>query len=413
MRVNITSQKRIKPGYEGMATFLAFAILPLSGFATDIYLPSLPAMASAMHVSSLQVQVTITLYLVSYGISQLFIGSVLDSYGRYRIGMIGLLIFALASLTIANTHNIYVIDLMRIIHGITVGAIVSGKRAYFVDMFTGERLKNYVSLFSIIWSAGPIVAPFLGGYLQSSFGWEANFYMLTISTVVLAILEFFFSGESLPQTQPFQFKRIAGVYGDMLKTSPFILGILTLGLSYAMVMVYNMTGPFIIEHHLQLSAVVAGYGSLILGMGWMVGGFIGKATIRYPFFAKLGVNSGLLLMVVILMLASTGVMEDNLYSLLIFAFLIHVGAGFTFNNYMTFCMTRFPKNAGIASGLIGGLTFVIISVTSYGMVNIMPAHDVRTLGYSYLIFGLLATFVLLLASGKLQVRRRNAALSGC
>ena len=390
-------KKRIKDSHRGIANILAFALLPLSGFATDIYLPSLPGMAAALHVSSIQVQFTITLFLLSYGLSQLFIGSILDSYGRYHIGLVSLLIFALASVAIAQTHNIYVIYLMRIVHGITVGAVVAGKRAFFVDLYTGHRLKNYLSLFSIIWSTGPIVAPFVGGYLQTIFGWEANFYFLAALGGGLAVLEFIFGGETLPQSTPFRLKQVVNIYAGMLKTASFILGIALLGLSYAMVMVYNMTGPFIIEHHLQLSAVTAGYCSLFLGAAWMAGGFISKATIRHPFFRKLAVNTSLQVLFVLAMLACLR-LADNLGLLVAFAFIIHVCAGYTFNNYMTFCMTRFPNNAGIASGLTGGLTFLIVSGLSYGIVNILPARDGHHLGYSYLVLAILTVLVLLLAS---------------
>ena len=56
---------------------------------------------------------------------------------------------------------------------------------------------------------------------------------------------------------------------NMLATPSFTLGLFMLGLSYSMIMVFNMTGPFIIEHHLSFSPVIAGYCSLILGTAWM------------------------------------------------------------------------------------------------------------------------------------------------
>jgi multidrug resistance protein len=410
MPAAIGNKKRIKPHHQGIANLLAFALLPLSGFATDIYLPSLPGMAVDLHASSIQVQFTITLFLVSYGISQLFIGSILDSYGRYTISLVSLVVFTLASLVVATTHNIYVIYLMRIIHGITVGAAVAGKRAYFVDLFTGDKLKHYLSLFSIIWSTGPIVAPFVGGYLQTGFGWEANFYLLAAVGAGFAVLEFIFSGETLPQPGAFRIRQVVSVYAGMLKTGPFILGITLLGVSYCMVMVYNMTGPFVIEHHLQLSAVTAGYCSLILGTAWMIGGFISKATINRPFFRKLAVNAALQLLFVIAMLAGIR-LADNLYSMVFFAFIIHACAGYTFNNYMTFCMTRFPKNAGIASGLTGGLTFVIVSVSSYGIVNILPARDAHNLAYSYLVLILVSALLLFITARREMAESKKAALS--
>lgn len=385
--------KTLTQQHQGISTILAFALLPLSGFATDIYIPSLPAMAGTMQVSSLQVQLTLSLFLISYGISQLFIGSVLDSFGRYKLSLICLVIFAAASIIIANTHNLYLIYLMRVIHGFTVGTIIVAKRAYFVDLFTGKQLKHYLSLFSIIWSTGPIVAPFLGGYLQTAFGWESNFYFLAILAMILAILEYMYSGETLMHFSEFSLKKIIAIYINMISTLSFSLGIVMLGLAYTMVMIYNMTGPFIIEHHLHLSPLVAGYSSLVLGFAWMVGGFIGKATINRPFFKKMAAN---LLLQVAFVLAMTVSVQfvSGLYTMIAFAFLIHVTAGYIFNNYFTFCLGQFPKNAGIASGLTGGINYVIVSFLSYSVISLLPAKDEHHLSTSYLILSILSVLIM-------------------
>lgn len=388
-----STTKVIKKQHQGIATIIAFALIPLSGFATDIYIPSLPTMAGEMNISSIQVQLTLSIFLISYGVSQLFIGSVLDSFGRYKVCLVSLVIFAIASLAIAMTHNIYLIYLARVVHGLTVGAIIVAKRAYFVDLFSGDQLKHYLSLFSIIWSTGPIVAPFIGGYLHTAFGWESNFYFLAVFALIFVVLELIYSGETLVHFTDFHFRKIVDIYSSMIKTASFTLGIVMLGLAYCMVMVYNMTGPFIIEHQLNFSPVIAGYSSLVLGFAWMVGGFIGKATINRPFFRRLVVNVLMQLLFVALMIISLQFVA-NLYSLIFFAFIIHVGAGYTFNNYFTFCLSKFPKNAGIAGGLTGGITYVIVSFLSYGIVNVIPAKDERNLSHSYLILILLSLVIM-------------------
>jgi MFS family permease len=86
----------------------------------------------------------------------------------------------------------------------------------------------------------------------------------------------------------------------------------------------------------------------------------------------------------------------NLYTLILFAFIIHVAAGFTFNNFFTYCLSRFPKNAGIASGLSGGINYVIVSVFSYGIVFVLPAKDEYNLGYSYLALILASVLIMLI-----------------
>ena len=144
--------KRIKEKHQGITTILAFALIPLSGFATDIYIPSLPAMASDLHASSAAVQLSLILFMVSSGISQLFIGSLLDSFGRYHLWRIALAGFIISSLVIGFSHQINLIYLMRVIQGIAVATIVVSKRAYFIDTYSGDKLKHYTSLFSIIWA---------------------------------------------------------------------------------------------------------------------------------------------------------------------------------------------------------------------------------------------------------------------
>ncbi|WP_428331053.1 MFS transporter [Mucilaginibacter sp.] len=407
MITNAQNTKRIKEKHQGIATILALALIPLSGFAIDIYLPSLPTMGTALHVSSIQVQLTISIFLISYGVGQLFIGSVLDSFGRYKISLVSLLIFAAASIVIAETHNIYLIYLMRGIHGLTVAAIIVAKRAYFVDVFTGDKLKSYLSIFTIIWSTGPIVAPFVGGYLQTIFGWESNFYFLAAFALIIAILEFIYSGETLKQPSAFHLSKITNIYVQMIKTTSFTLGIIMLGLAYSMVMVYNMTGPYIIEHQMHLTPIVAGYCSLILGFAWMVGGFIGKATINRPFYNKLAINLGLQLLFVFIMIASLNI-KVNLYTLIFFAFIIHASAGFTFNNYFTYSMSKFPNNAGIAGGLMGGVNYIVVSFLSYVIIAFIPAKDEHNLSYSYLILILLSGLIMLAV---FRLRKRKTSIS--
>jgi MFS family permease len=112
------------------------------------------------------------------------------------------------------------------------------------------------------------------------------------------------------------------------------------------------------------------------------------------------VNLGFQVLFVIMMLVSVRYIA-NLYSLIAFAFLIHVAAGFTFNNFFTYCLSRFPKNAGIASGLTGGINYVIVSFLSYGIVSVFPAKDEYNLGFSYLaLIGLSVLIMLLLRTKK-------------
>jgi MFS transporter, DHA1 family, multidrug resistance protein len=378
----------IKENHQGISTVLAFALIPLSGFATDIYIPSLPSMANGLGVSSSAVQLSLVAFMVSSGLSQLFVGSLLDSFGRYRIGIFSLIVFAFASFTIAVCHNIEMIYAMRILQGITVALIVVGKRAYFMDIYSGDKLKHYTSLFSIIWATAPIVAPFIGGYLESAFGWESNFYFLGSAILVLLILELMYGGESLKTYHPFKAKSILQVYFSTVKTTDFSLGLIIISLSYAMLVVYGMSSPFIIEHVFHYSAVVTGYCSLISGVSLMTGGIISKMLIKRPLVKKVLIAITLQTLFAALMFFTSGV-KTSLFTLMVFTVAVHLLSGFIFNNIFAYCLGRFSKNGGIVSGITGGSLYIITSIFSYGIVNLININNQAMLAISYVSFAIL------------------------
>ncbi|HEY4290605.1 MAG TPA: MFS transporter [Puia sp.] len=395
----------IKENHQGLSTILAFALIPISGFATDIYIPSLPAMAVQLGVNNAAVQLSIVLFMVSYGVSQLFVGSLVDSFGRFRLGIFALFAFTVASFTIALTHNIYLIYAMRILHGMAVAIIVVGKRAYFMDIYSGEKLKHYISLFSIVWASAPIIAPFLGGYLQTSFGWQSNFFFLGGLAFLIMILELIYSGESLKNFHPFQFRSIVSVYSSMLRAGDFTLGLVIIALSYSMLVVFGMTSPFIIEHVFNFSPIVSGYSALLSGVSLMTGGIISKALIKKTLNTKIGVAVSLQIVIALLMIATTR-LWSSIYTLMAFVVGIHLLAGFIFNSVFAYCLGRFTKNAGVASGITGGGLYIITSFFSYGISSSMHITAPAMLGAAYLLLALLllGAFVLFRKATNAQAR---------
>jgi DHA1 family bicyclomycin/chloramphenicol resistance-like MFS transporter len=398
--------KFIKENHHGITTVLAFALIPLSGFATDIYIPSLPAMATDLNVSNAAVQLSLLIFMVSSGSSQWFVGSLLDSFGRYRLGIAALLVFAFASFAIAMSHNINIIYVMRVIQGICVSLIVVGKRAYFMDIYSGEKLKHYTSMFSIIWATAPIAAPFLGGYLQAAFGWSSNFYFLGIATLILLVLELKYGGESLKHFHPFKMEPILKVYGSMIKTSDFSLGLVILALCYGMVIVHGMTSPFIIEHVFHHSAVVTGYCSLLSGLSIMIGGIISKSLINRPFTKKIVAALTIQAVAIIGMMISSG-LGSNLYTLMAFTIVIHMVSGFVFNNLFAYCLGRFSKNAGIASGITGGSMYVLTSIFSYGIGSLLTIKTQTLLAEAYLVMALVLAIIFTLFTRAREAHHRT------
>ena len=379
--------RQITESNRRIGAILSFGLVPLSGLATDLYLPSFPEMTQAFHVSDSAIQQTLAVFLVSYGLAQFFAGTVMDSFGRYRPTLIAIAVFIVTNLLIVSTRSIELVYVYRMLQGICAAFIAVGKRTYFVDAYTGKQQKSYTALLTIVWAVAPITAPFLGGFLQQHFSWQSCFYFLAIYAFVFLILDLIFSGETLKNKAEFKFKPIMRTYGKLLNTRDFTVGMVILGLCYCMVMAFNMSVPFIVEHKFHLSPVVTGYCALFSGISMFIGGLIGRKTGISKLFTKAWILAVAQLAVIVLMLAATRFL-DNLVLLMAFVMVIHAIQGLLYNLFFTHCLTRFPNNAATAGGITSGGSYIVVSLAIGLLMGLLSVNDQKMLAVCYLILSL-------------------------
>lgn len=68
---------------------ILMSMVLLSPLAIDIYLPSMPTMATEFAVSASDVQSTLVLFLFAMGLGQVLIGPLADRYGRRPVAIFG------------------------------------------------------------------------------------------------------------------------------------------------------------------------------------------------------------------------------------------------------------------------------------------------------------------------------------
>lgn len=375
--------KHINEANRKVASILAFALVPLSGFATDLYLPSFPQMVHVFHATPAEIQQTLSVFLISYGIGQFFAGSLMDSFGRYRPVILALILFILTNILIIFCRNLFVLDIVRAVQGLCVSFIAVGKRTFFVDAFTGKQQQSYTALLTIVWGTAPIVAPYLGAYLQVHFGWTSCFYFLGIYAAILLIAEIKYSGESLRFRTRFHIKPITKIYLKLLNTRDFSIGVVVLGLSFCLVISFNMVIPFIVEKVYHLSPVVTGYCALFSGMALFTGGIIGR-KIGISHLLKKAIVLSLVQGVIILVMLYLSDQLSSVFLLMIFVVLIHLIEGIIYNLFFTHCLIRFPKNAATAGGIASGGSYIALSIAISLLLTILPSPGLRMLAYSYL-----------------------------
>jgi len=402
--------KYLKEENKRIATRLAFMLIPVSGLAMDIYVPSFPHMVKDLQVTNDQVRLTLTIFLVSYGLSQLFLGSLVDSLGRYRIGLTALAIFSGSNFLICATNNMDVILFTRALQGILISLVIVSKRALFIDIYQGAQQKHYTSMLSIVWSSAPILAPFLGGYLQELWGWRANFFFLGIYGTVMFLLELIYSGETLPHFRPFRLPQVLKNYGNFLRRKDFATGVIILGLSYSMSIIFGMSAPFIIEHTFHLSAVATGYCALISGLSLMAGGILSKKLLYKKMLPKLQTAS-LLQLILIAGMYISGSFYSSLVLMILFVAGLHFLMGFVYNIYFTYCLTQFPQHAGAAGGFTSGGGYITTSVLSYVVVHVIPVKDQSTLAICYAVVLMLIGVALMYVKPVLKKMQREEMVS--
>jgi len=366
------------------ASIAAFGLVPLSGFATDLYLPSFPEMVRVFHATPAQIQLTLSVFLISYGVGQFFAGSLMDSFGRYKPVIIALILFIVSNILIILTRNLFLLDACRILQGLCVSFIAVGKRTFFVDVYSGKQQQSYTALLTIVWGAAPIVAPFLGGFLQVHFGWTSSFYFLAVYAVVLLIAELKYSGESLRYRTHFHFKPVTNIYLKLMKTRDFSVGVVILGLSFCLVISFNIAIPFIIDKVFHLSPVVTGYCALFSGIALFSGGIIGR-YIGIAHLLKKAIIFSFIQAAIILLMFTFLDFLNTIFLLMIFVVFIHLIEGIIYNLFFTHCLIRFPKNAATAGGITSGGSYIVLSVALSGLLTLFPIPGQQTLAYSYLI----------------------------
>ncbi len=133
----------------------------------DMYLPGLPEMQRAFHSSASTLQLSITFCLIGLAVGQLIVGPISDRIGRRVPLVVGFGLYAVTSLMLIFTTNIYLFIGIRLIQGLagSTGQVLS--RAVARDLFNGHELTKFYAMLMAVNGAFPIIAPIIGGALLS------------------------------------------------------------------------------------------------------------------------------------------------------------------------------------------------------------------------------------------------------
>ena len=175
----------LRPGTLAL-TLLLSLLTALGPMSMDMYLPSLPDIGRALDASTAQVQLTISSYLFGFAVGQIIYGPVSDRFGRRPVILAALVLYGIASVVCAAAQSIETLTAVRFVQALGGAGSIVLARAVVRDLYSGVRAGRELSLMGSITAFAPIVAPAIGGVLQTAFGWRASFYLLVMFALVSA-----------------------------------------------------------------------------------------------------------------------------------------------------------------------------------------------------------------------------------
>jgi DHA1 family bicyclomycin/chloramphenicol resistance-like MFS transporter len=365
----------LRPDTLALTALLAL-ITALGPVSTDMYLPSLPDIGRLLSASAAQVQLTLSAYLAGFAIGQIGYGPLSDHYGRKPILLIALALFCAGNVACALAPRIEVLIAARALQAMGGSGAIVVARAIVRDLYAGPRAGRELSLMGSIMALAPIVAPLIGGVLQTAFGWRANFIVaLLIGLVPLAVV-----WRALPETlrqrapEPISLRGILKVYGGLLRSRAFLAHLAILATSFAGLFAWISGSAFVLQDLYDLSAFGYSVAFAICSLGYLLGTFMATQLVgRIGLGPTLGIGSGALAAGGLAMCAALALGSTSIVAIVLPTTLYLFGLGLAMPQAMAGALTPFPDRAGAASSLLG-----FVQQSSAALLGAMVGHMLGT-----------------------------------
>lgn len=265
--------------------FLLAALSALGPFSIDTYLPSFHEIAEKLGATQLQVQQTLAAYLVAFAVMTLWHGAISDRFGRRRVILVALACFGLASAGCALASSIEQLWFWRAMQGVTAGAGMVVSRAIVRDLYDGAAAQRLMAQITMMFALAPAIAPVIGGWLQTFFGWRSVFAFLVLSTAALWVACWKLLPETLPpeKRQSLKPAYLGRTYWKVMSSPPFLFACAAISLNFGGFFVYVLSAPVFLMQHLGVheTGFLWLFGPAMAGMiggSWLSGRLAGKIS---------------------------------------------------------------------------------------------------------------------------------------
>ena len=356
----------------GLAVLLT-TLVALGPLSTDLYLPSLPTLATVFASDVGSVQLTLSVFLAGFACGQIVYGPLSDRYGRRPVLLGGLLLFCVGSLGCVFAHSIDRLILARFVQalGACAGPVIG--RAVVRDLWGASESARVIAYMGGAMAIGPLLGPTLGGFLTVLFGWQSNFVLLLLVAVVQLAVVARVLGESNVHRDPEATTpaRMLANFRRLLADRSYLGYLLTFSFSYSALFAFISASSFVLTGRHGLTPQVYGMCFGIVVAGYLLGSVASGRLVRrlgsdglLARGACLGAVAGVSMAV----LEFSGV--HGVAAILAPMFFCTVATGLVMPNAIARALAPYPTMAGSASALMG-----FVQMTMAAGVGIAVGHS--------------------------------------
>ncbi|WP_333003602.1 multidrug effflux MFS transporter [Vibrio coralliilyticus] len=371
---------------------LAMMIIATGQVGVSIYLPSLPMISETLQVNQADVQLLVTLFLVGFGVSQLFYGPLSDAIGRRPVFLLGQGIYLIGTvICLLFSHNLWILVLGRLLQGLGAGSASVLGRSVLRDCYDGAELTKALSYVSVTASIMPVIAPVFGGWVAFYLGWEAVFIFVLVYLAAIFTLGYFILPETMNYGRTsFKVGQVVKNYGELITNRQVLSSASYNWITYLACMVSLSVMPFMLQHELGLTAAEYGSVMVIPSAGLLIGTLALNVLNRYLSTQQLMALAIFIMMAAGAWLAVTGLTLFNI----VWAFTwMTIAQGLSFPLSISMLLAPHKRQAGSVSALTGSIQMCLAGVFGgYLVENWIQSQ--MALGAFYLISASLMAMVL-------------------
>ena len=350
-----SSVHMISPDTFALTALLAL-LTALGPLAMDLYLPSLPAIETALAATAAYVQLTISVYLIGFAVGQIIYGPVSDRFGRKPVLGAALAIFCVGTLACSVAPTIDALIAARALQGAGAAGVIVLARAIVRDLYEGARAGRELSLMGAIMGVAPIIAPVIGGFTQTTFGWRFGFVLIFVAGIAAIGVVW----RLLPETgrrskaPGHPLVALTRSYAVVARSGGFLayLGLATA--SYAGLFAYISGSSFVLQGLYGLSPLAFGLFYAVTSLGFIAGTLIGAQLVsRRGFDRTIGLGATGLAGGGLLLVASIGLAPSWAIAIAAPMMVYLAGLGLVLPLSIAAALQPFPERAGAASSFVG------------------------------------------------------------